>query len=719
MTSEEQRNRRRRPSEPGPSQESGLQIAGLVEFEGAEKRDQELGLYAHAFDANSAPIGSAPLKPDGTFEITLPLREPSDISISVTPEPEAGHAREWQSFRVRFTPNDWLREEQRFVLRPQLRIPRPIWWPWRPIQVCVGGRIEKVTVPGEPGCPVPFVKVEVFDVDREACWWPWLVRWTPHLIDPRVFDVPKLVNPPFPPDPIGPVALAHLGNPLARVALNPQPLPPVAFSEPIERVGLNPQPLPPGPDDATGPGDPIPWRQAFSANMISERAAVSTEQAQVLSKVSDLTLTSQLAPWLIFPHCFYSRRLVCTTFTDCNGNWECCFPWWPFHIRNGRFRFDPRPDIIIRVTQVINGVSTVIYMDPYASTRWNLSGGTINLSLNDPRIVCGPGCEPGPELGHAQASLLQVGSDPTWTINQSNGLYETPPTSNAAFGGALYLRGDFSLDLKTSGLLYYRLQWKPEGAPDSSFQPVLTPLIAKRAVPLGSFFDYTLGPNTVGGNPGLYEVQDAFHWWLMPGVPGGPGTVIGLWDSNFETDEGSYVLRLDMFNSAGAPLAAIQYPNHGGNGSGMDPAPPPISVGFLDTLVHVDNKPVAFSLGVPAANDCGIITWSETLPGTLTFQVHESQENGRVHSWTLDYTKGITATGGTLGTGTYNTGTALVNVAVPGAPMLVDLSTPSGYIESSCAFALRLNAWAHIRGNWGFIWYGEKLYAVAVERCIC
>ena len=51
--------------------------------------------------------------------------------------------------------------------------------------------------------------------------------------------------------------------------------------------------------------------------------------------------------------------------------------------------------------------------------------------------------------------------------------------------------------------------------------------------------------------------------------------------------------------------------------------------------------------------------------------------------------------------------------------MLVDPSTPSGYLETSCAFALRLRTWAHIRGNWGFIWYGEKLYAIAVERCVC
>jgi len=695
--------------------DEGLLIQGTVNFEEAEKREGELGLYAHALDANGAPIGSAPVAADGTFQMRVPLKEPAEVSLTITPEPEPTDIRPSQSFLTPFKPGDW----QRNVLRPQLRVPRPIWWPWRRIRVCVNGHIQKVVVPGVPGCPVPFVKVEVFDVDRESCWWPWLVRWAPHLIDPRVIDVPKLVNPPFPPDPIGPVALAHIGDPAAAVAFNPQPDPPLTrITEAIDRVALNPQPLPPR-ELAAGPGDPIPWSEAFSRLPSEKTLSVTADETAVAAKLRDLTLTSVIAPWDIFRHCFYSRQLVCTTFTDCNGDWECCFNWWPFHVRHGRFRFDPRPDIIIRVTQIVNGVSTVIYMDPYSSTRWNVGGATINLSLNDPRVVCGPGCEPGPHLGHSQASLLQVGTDPTWTINQANGLYETPPTSNAAFGGALYLRGDFSLDLKTAGLLYYRLQWKPQGAPDTSFTPIMTALSALRALPFGAFSDYTLGPHTVAGVSGLYEVQDAFHWWLMPGVPGGPGTVIGLWDTAFEIDEGSYVLRMDMFDAAGAPLGAIEYPDHGGNGTGVDPSPPPIIVGHLDTTVHVDNKPVDFWLGVPAANDCGIIAWTPTLPATLSFQVHASQENGRVHEWSLDYTKGITAVGGSLGDVTYNAGISPVNVAVPGGAMLVDPSTPSGYIENSCAFALRLRAWAHIRGNWGFIWYGEKLYAIAVERCIC
>src|SRR3954468_3387446 len=322
--------------------ETGLLIKGAIDFEGAEKGQGEPGVYAHAFDAARAPIGSARVAEDGTFEIRVPFKEPADVSIAITPEADPASLRKSQSHVTPFKAGNW----QRGTLEAQLRIPQAIWWPWRRIRVCVNGHVQKVVAPAVPGCPVPFVKVEVFDVDRESCWWPWLYRLEPHLIDPRVIDIPTLINPPFPPDPIGPVALAHIGDPAAAVSFNPQPQPPGgrAFAEPIERVALNPQPLPPR-EQVAGPTDPIPWSQAFSFE--SAERPLSRASAEVAARLRDLTLTSRIAPWDILPLCFYSRQLVCTTYTDCNGDWECCFNWWPLHVRHGRFRFDPRPDIII------------------------------------------------------------------------------------------------------------------------------------------------------------------------------------------------------------------------------------------------------------------------------------------------------------------------------------------------------------------------------------
>ena len=98
----------------------------------------------------------------------------------------------------------------------------------------------------------------------------------------------------------------------------------------------------------------------FSA--VSRVGEARLMDAAVASRLDRLTLTSKIPPWAIFPRSFYSKQVVCETYTDSDGY----FRWSPIHFRNGRLRFDGRPDIIVRVTQIINGVSTVIYMNPRA-----------------------------------------------------------------------------------------------------------------------------------------------------------------------------------------------------------------------------------------------------------------------------------------------------------------------------------------------------------------
>ena len=108
----------------------------------------------------------------------------------------------------------------------------------------------------------------------------------------------------------------------------------------------------------------------------------------IAARLDKLTLTSKISPWQIFLYCFYSNAEVCQTTADCNGYFNCCFNWWSFHFHRGRLRFDGRPDIIIKVTQIINGVSTVIYMDPYTSTRSNVNNTHIDLFLDISRGAC-------------------------------------------------------------------------------------------------------------------------------------------------------------------------------------------------------------------------------------------------------------------------------------------------------------------------------------------
>ena len=130
------------------------------------------------------------------------------------------------AYSEHFAASEWQQVERGFVLRPDLYIARPIWWPWRPLRVCVDGVVRKVhTEHGHTeSCPVPFVKVEIFDVDREFCWWPYIIRWWDVLIQRPVVRIPDLIGPIGPPDPIGPVA--RFINPGVIRGFNPQPDPP-------------------------------------------------------------------------------------------------------------------------------------------------------------------------------------------------------------------------------------------------------------------------------------------------------------------------------------------------------------------------------------------------------------------------------------------------------------------------------------------------------------
>lgn len=657
-------------------------IEGQVQTDQAGEAARGLKLQAFAFDPGGRFLGSGDVDPKGNFKLDVKLGRPTPVDVVVAPPADPDVIRRSSAPRQSFVAKDWITEGDRFRLKPSIALTPAVINLFLPVHICVSGHVRKtVTVNGQTSyCPVPFAKVEVFDVDREPCWWPYILRQLDKVVDKQVVQAADLLK------------TSGLAPRPVTAAQLPQLKP--------QEVAFKPADLSAATSDAVRVGE------------------VKSLGESISSRLQDLTLVSVLPPWIYFPNCFFSRALVCETHTDCDGYFNCCFPWWLFHFRRGRLRLDGRPDIIIRVTQVINGVETVIYMDPYTSTRWNVTSTHIDLYLDNPAIVCG-GCTTNPLPGTSTAAVLQIGSDPVWLVDQSTGKFKTPPYSNGAYGGGLYIRGNFSNDLLSgSPKRYYKLSYAKAGTND--FRPVQTPLSALRSVPLGSFETYPLGPQPAGTPvAGLYEVQDTAHWWLMPGTPGGSGMVLGLWDTAaFEADEGAYVLRMEVFDEAGHKITTMQFANHGGNGSGVDPSPVPIVNDHLDLKFHIDNKPVNFNLLTPATNACGVVPWSPTL--TLQVHVHADQENGRVHSWDLRYVKGTDPTRIYLGSGEYSGGTANVDEDVDANALLhepVTPANPSGQLQSTCAFALILNAWSHVRNNWGFAYVGEKTYAIAIEKC--
>jgi len=685
-------------------------IEGQIQREQSDLQPGDLKLAAYAFDKAGTLLGSAPLDAKGSYSIAVRLARPTDVDLFVGPADMPEQIRQSSAFSQSFSANEWKGEGGQYRLRYDTLIPVDIWRPWWPLRICVSGHVRKVN--HHDGvtdiCPVPFVKVEVFDVDREFCYWPYLRNWWELLLDRPVFRIPDLLReppipvPPLPgPDPAPDLNLDRFSglrtdirsSLLDRVALNPQPLPPKELgmaANLVSNFALQPQMQ--------------PANFAASQPAFTRVGEARLMDSSIASRLDKLTLTSKIAPWLIFPNCYYSKVEVCETTTDCNGFFNCCFSWWPFHIRRGRLRFDARPDIIIKVTQVINGVPTVIYMDPYTSTRWNVNSTHIDLFLDNEEVQCGSGNCNEPLAG-SPVFFTRIGDDEVYKINQSSGLYNEAPLANVAYGSSLLVYGQFGDNLTTGApARYYRLSYSKEGS--SEFTPVTASLSDTRVAKSTLFSEnHPLGPLTINGVPALYEVRNfSDFYWYNPDW-------LGTWYSWLaEADTGKYILRLEVFDQNGVKLTSAMGVDYR-DGTVAPPAVLPPMLDRCDLVITLDNKGPVVDLTIPAVlNECGVIPFSSVPP--LDFQVNVSQENSRLHSWGLYYTKGINPTVHYLaGPFTFSGGTpGPITPTVSGAALLVGLT-------STCAFSLKLWATAHVRDGRNFIFYDEQMKSIAIEKC--
>jgi hypothetical protein len=685
-------------------------IAGQIQREQADLQSGEFRLMAYVFDKAGSLLGSEALDEKGGYNVAVKLRKPADVDLFVGPADMAEQIRSSSAFSHSFSAGDWKGEGGLFRLRFDTLIPVEIWRPWWPLRICVSGHVRKVSQQNGATeiCPVPFVKVEIFDVDREFCYWPYLRNWWELLLDRPVFRIPDLLRDP-------PIPIPPLPGPDPAPDLNFDPIPGIRRNfggSLLERVGLNPQPLPPREVEGMAAISARSFElrsQPDLRNLASAPVSGRVGEARLIdksiaSRLDKLTLTSKIAPWVTFSKCFYSKVEVCETTTDCDGYFNCCFTWWPFHFRFGRLRYDQRPDIIIKVTQVINGVPTVIYMDPYTSTRWNATSTHIDLFLDNEEIVCGSGNCVDPLPG-SPVFFTRIGDDEVYKINQFSGLYNEAPLANVAYGSSLLVYGQFGDNL-TSGAQarYYRLSYAKEGS--SEFTPVTANMEDTRVAKSTLFSEtHKLGPLTVNGVPALYEVRNfGDYYWYNPDW-------LGTWYSWLaEPDTGKYILRLEVFDQNGAKLTTAMGVDYR-DGTVAPPAVLPPMLDRCDLVILLDNKGPVVNLTIPAVlNDCGVIPFSSVPP--LDFQVNVLQENGRLHSWGLYYTKGVLPGVHYLaGPNTFNAGTAgPITPTVSGAAMLVGLT-------STCAFALKLWATAHVRDGRNFIFYDEQLKAIAIEKC--
>jgi hypothetical protein len=698
----------------GSAKASSFRIEGQIQREQPESQPGELRLMAYVFDKAGVLLGSAELDDKGNYGVDVRLAQPADVELIVGPADMPLQIRSSSAYQKSFSAKDWKAEGAHFRLKLDARLPLDVWRPWWPLRICVSGHVRKVR--HHDGitdiCPVPFVKVEIFDVDREFCLWPLLRKWWHDLLDRPVVRIPDLLpDPPFPPRPFpgpDPVPDLNLGataglpseigpSLFAQAGLNRQPLPPRGASgtltNPLASVELNPQPEPPRPA-ALEP----PFTRVGEARLMD---------VSIASRLDKLTLTSRIAPWVIFPRCFYNKAEVCETTTDCNGYFTCCFKWWPFHFRSGRLRFDSRPDIIIKVTQVIDGVPTVIYLDPYTSTRWNVTNAHIDLFLDDEDVVCGPGCRPQPE--GTTVFFTRAGNDYVYDIDQAAGTYHGGGFSNVAYGYGLYVQAAMGKGLTEAvDPYYYRLSVGPgRGATAGPFKPITSGLADTRVDKLTLTSEsHALGPQVVNGQAALYEVRNTKdYYWYWPDL-------IGYWFTPTEVpDEGLYTVRLEVFDKNGVKLtsAVVDYRD----GTVAPPAVLPPMPDHCDLVLQIDNVAPTITLDVPKAGpECGVVKFTD-VPFVIKPSV--TQANGRLYWWRLSYVKGLSSAETTMVSESSPAGLSPLPRPLPG-PDITSAPFTTG-LGTTCAFSLIVDAWSHIRNGYGLVYYGRLVKPVAVEKC--
>lgn len=685
-------------------------IRGKIDPREGELQPEEGQLQALALDRNGQVLGKADVARDGSFEIEPRLRAPADVRVVVAPAQADEEQRHSSPVMLELSKDAWKKRQDKFTVEATLAVDRERLTFLLGRTICISGHVRKVETleNGTSYCPVPFVKVEVFDVDREACWWPPILEKLPDLLDRPVVKIPDLVGPRPLPEPIPLPDPIPEPFPIPRPRPQPDPAPLRELDLHVER-GIEPRLRLAGVERL---GEARLSREtlrrmrrpvAFEPQPVGEVAQLEPE---VVSRLQNLTLTSLQPPWILRPHCFYSKRVICTTQTNEQGYFNCCFKWWPIHFRQGRFRFDWRPDVIVRVTQVIDGVEQVLYLDPYTNTRWNVDSAHIDLFLDDERIECGaPDDQERPE--GTQAFFTRIGTtDEVYKIDQSSGLYVHGGITNAAYGGTLAIHGQFGEAL-SSGDHYYRLSWAPKTG--GSFSPVNVPLRDVRVHrSTNQSESHTLGPHTVNGQAALYEVRDFddYLWYHAD--------LIGFWGTGFEPDEGTYRLRLEVFDQNGQKLgqANVDY---------LDGTQPPGGVlpstgqDWADLVVHVDNVLPTVEFDVPAVEDdaCGVIR-NLAQPVQLT-NVDISQANGRLRTYGVTRRQGLLPGSVTLVSGSGSNGSP-----TPAPPATITVLTPAfmASLPGTCAFTVEAAAYPHVRdgSHWRVVRVAEEV-SIAVEKC--
>lgn len=586
-------------------------------------------LTAYVFSASGRLLAQENLKGD-TVPVQVPRgAEAENLRVLVGPNTDIVDNGELLSTLLRIGAAEAMvsSAEARELYFP---IDSAIWPCW--LRLCtVRGTLLKQAVSGGVTLDLPVcdAEIEIYEVDPI------------HLVLPRIPDaiIEKLREalrrpvPPSPPDP-GPWIIDPAALPQPRGADAP---PPEADEKgPVRLFRF------------TGGDQRTPGREEITAALadaladerLTRAAEVSGPALRAALPNIDPDLLQRILCFLWPPAVF--TRLIATTTTDQCGHfltrvWRGCHGgelnlYFKAYRRIGPFRFP------------------ILAPLPVAChTWWDFEcGEEVTLHTTSPFAVTCPPCPPVVAPPHwvlltavgntSVARILGVGQDaPT---PAQTGLTD----QGQPWAGDLRFRLEFDFTLRTDlNVRYYRVSWREAG----SGNPFVA-LTADQSRHFGHFAGtkfvvdpYVLGPQTVGGTTGLFEMPPALppsgQWVIQDAVI---DTSNATFAASFAPPAGAglYEFLLELFDGSGALVdgnaLGISYrvPTTTDLNTTIDTADAGAlglvtPAGALVFTLHVDNNPCTGSIGATtlgtqtAGTDCGVLGYNaagETVSAPFT-----------------------------------------------------------------------------------------------------
>jgi len=593
------------------------------------ERPAELqAIVAYAFSQGGTLLDMQPLDKEGRTKLSLPAgKEPQSVRVVVGPE----------------VPKDLLDAgevlrrggiDRHVAVRPTLEKLPPltlsigpdIWKRWLGRLCVVNGTLLKSVVSGGVTLRLPVCNaaVDIYEVDP----WPLIIVKLPEIDIDRLRDI---IDGPWPP--------IHWPVP---------PRPPERFIgdlsvDPVARVGLNPQPLPPRAASAqrsvTLPAD----------LMLASRAS---RPAFERALVANLDLVRPILCWL-FPMFVRKTKLV-TVMTDECGHFRAV-------IWRSIFNLD-QPDLYFIARQRVWPFFWTTIYEPLpvaCHTHWNYVCGTeVTLVTTHPAAHACPPCPPIVAPNN-WVLFMAVGNTSVWRIHGANdnthvGAVGHDPAKlgllddAAPWGGNLRPRLEFDSSLRSDlNVRYYRVSYKRPTEGESAWRPNTEAIFRHYTHEVGGDLileQYPLGPNTVGTQPHLCEIPPALPpigQWSLPNVVldtqsavipttvVAPGHGFDASGTALDTDEGGlWQIKVELFDAAGnlvdPEALGIKWRVPASNDlTGTIQTRDAATLGLVDAALNrmvltlrVDNNPTFARIDAPAvggttaADECGVMNYA-------------------------------------------------------------------------------------------------------------